>query len=368
MNNDRFDLSLVLPCLNEERTLKECLQEARRISSENSLTVELIVADNGSTDTSLEIANRYADVVVNVDKRGYGAALDGGIKTAKSEFVLVADSDLSYDFSKLPDFLRKLREEGYDLVLGNRFKGKIMPGAMPWHHKYIGNPVLSFIGRVIFTSEIGDFHCGIRAFRKTSYLNCQIASSGMEYASEMIIQFASRGMRITEIPVKLSKDGRDRKPHLRSFRDGLRHLKLMLSLAPQFTLLLPGFLMASVSNILLFLSYLNQKNVINTTTSMVYLVSIGVFGSSLFGLGAISIALRKIEGAGKFKWLPISYSKIRESVTVFIPIFAMVFGQILLLAQNSQTIKIIGISISISGAILLSSALVVRQILRKHWN
>ena len=208
MTATKYDLSLVLPCLNEERTLKDCLLNARRISLENDLSVELIVADNGSTDNSLLIANTYADVVVKINKRGYGAALDGGIRAAKSEYVLVADSDLSYDFNKLPIFVSKLKDEKYDLVLGNRFKGKIMPGAMPWHHKYIGNPVLSFIGRVIFTSEIGDFHCGIRAFRKTSYLDCKIFSNGMEYASEMIIQFASRGMKITEIPVKLSKIGR----------------------------------------------------------------------------------------------------------------------------------------------------------------
>jgi len=368
MTTKNLDISLVLPCLNEERTLKECLVGARRIAEESGLNVELIVADNGSTDRSLELAHVHADVVVKIEKRGYGAALDGGIRAAKAEYVLVADSDLSYDFTKLPLFLEKLREERYDLVLGNRFAGTIMPGAMPWHHKYIGNPILSFIGRVIFTSEIGDFHCGIRAFRKSSYLECNISSSGMEYASEMIIQFASRNMRITEIPVRLSKDGRDRKPHLRSFRDGFRHLNLMLSLAPQFTLLLPGLSSALIANSMLLVSFINGSTYNLSGSSIVFVCSLAVLGASLFGLGAVSIALRKVEGAGKFKWLPVSYSRVRASVAVSIPLIALVFGQLIFWSQNTLIIRGLGISISASGLILLSSALVVRQILSKHWH
>ena len=367
MTSKRYDVSVVLPCLNEEKTLKECILEVRRSSPRNELQMEIIVADNGSTDQSLEIANKYADVVVMVEKRGYGAALDGGIRLAKSDYVLVADSDLSYDFSKLPVFLKILRDEGYDLVLGNRFTGKIMPGAMPWHHKYIGNPVLSFIGRVIFTSEIGDFHCGIRAFRKESYLKSNINSTGMEFASEMIIKFATRNMKITQIPVKLSKDGRDRKPHLRSFRDGFRHLNLMLSQAPQFTLLLPGFMMVIVANFLLLASYFSQVKFNFSIAINVFLCAISIFGSSLFGLGAISIALRKIEGAGKFKWLPVAYSKIRASVAVSTPSLALISGQVLFWSQNSFKLQLLGISISISGFVLLISSLIVRQILLKHW-
>lgn len=368
MTTKQFDMSLVFPCLNEEKTLKECLLEARRIANESGLSVELVVADNGSIDHSLEIARAYSDVVVRIEKRGYGAALDGGVRAATSEYILVADSDLSYDFTKLPVFLKKLREENYELVLGNRFAGTIMPGAMPWHHKYIGNPVLSFIGRVIFTSEIGDFHCGIRAFKKSSYLECKISSSGMEYASEMIIQFATRDMFITEIPVKLSKDGRDRKPHLRSFRDGFRHLKLMLSLAPQFTLLLPGLLLAFVANLILLIIYfLNQSNDNFVSSAIVPLCCISIVGASLFGLGAISIALRKIEGAGKFKWLPAVYSKTRASVAVGVPSAAMVCGQVVFWSQESFVAQVIGINISASGFILIISALVVRQILSKHW-
>lgn len=367
MKGSKFDISVVLPCLNEERTLKECILAARRVSLESALRVELIVADNGSIDKSLEIATKYSDVVVVVEKRGYGAALDGGIRIAKSEYVLVADSDLSYDFNKLPVFLKKLRDEGYDLVLGNRFTGTIMPGAMPWHHKYIGNPILSFIGRIIFTSEIGDFHCGIRAFRKESYLNCNISSSGMEFASEMIIKFATRGMQITQIPVTLSQDGRDRKPHLRSFRDGFRHLKLMLSQAPQFTLLLPGFFLATGTNTLLLASQFNERNLIFSTAMSVFLCALSISGSALFGLGAISIALRKIEGAGKFKWLPVSYSKLRAYFAVSTPSFALILGQVMFWSQSSLRLQILGISISISGFVLLISSLIVRQVLCKHW-
>jgi glycosyltransferase involved in cell wall biosynthesis len=363
---DRFDVSVVLPCLNEERTLKECILEVRRVSIENALKVEIIISDNGSTDHSLEIATEYSDVVVSVKNKGYGAALDGGIRVAKSDYVLVADSDLSYDFSELPNFLKKLKSEN-DLVIGNRFTGTIMPGAMPWHHKYIGNPVLSFIGRVIFTSEINDFHCGIRAFKKASYLKCNIVSLGMEFASEMIIQFAVRDMKITEIPVKLSKDGRDRKPHLRSFRDGFRHLKLMLSLAPQLTLLLPGLLMALIANMLLIISYINEEKPVFSNAINVYLCAVAILGSSFFGLGAISISLRKIEGAGRFKWLPVSYSRMRASIAVFVPLFALTLGQIMFFSQTSLVLKLLGISISISGLNLLISALIVRQVLSKHW-
>lgn len=364
---DRFDISVVLPCLNEERTLKECILEIRRVSLESALKVEIIISDNGSTDQSVEIATEYSDVVVLVKNKGYGAALDGGIRVAKSDFVLVADSDLSYDFTELPNFLKKLKKEKNDLVIGNRFTGTIMPGAMPWHHKYIGNPVLSFIGRVMFTSAISDFHCGIRAFRKSSYLKCNIVSLGMEFASEMIIQFAVRDMKISEIPVKLSKDGRDRKPHLRSFRDGFRHLKLMLSLAPQFTLLLPGLCIALISFILLIISYINEKELIASNLTNVYLCAIAILGSSIFGLGAISIALRKIEGAGRFKWLPVSYSRIRAYVAVSVPLFAMALGQAMFSIQTSAALKLLGLSVSISGLNLLISSLIVRQILSKHW-
>jgi glycosyltransferase involved in cell wall biosynthesis len=367
MIEDEFDISVVLPCLNEERTLKECILEVRRVSLENALKVEIITSDNGSTDQSLEIATEYSDVVVLVKNKGYGAALDGGIRVAKSDYILVADSDLSYDFTELPNFLKMLKKGENDLVIGNRFTGTIMPGAMPWHHKYIGNPVLSFIGRVIFTTEISDFHCGIRAFRKTSYLKCNIASLGMEFASEMIIQFAARDMKITEIPVKLSKDGRDRKPHLRSFRDGFRHLKLMLSLAPQFTLLLPGLSVALIANILLMISYVNEKEPIISNAMNFYLCAVSILGSSFFGLGAISIALRKIEGAGRFKWLPVSYSRIRASVAVSVPLFALTLGQAMFLSQTSIALRLIGISISFSGLILLISSLIVRQVLSKHW-
>ena len=367
MTRDKFDISVVLPCLNEEKTLRECILEVRRTSLENSLKVEIIVADNGSTDHSFEIATEYSDVVVVVEKKGYGAALDGGVRVAEADFVLVADSDLSYDFSQLPIFLKKLKEEGNDLVIGNRFTGTIMPGAMPWHHKYVGNPVLSFIGRVMFVPEIGDFHCGIRAFRKASYLKCNSFSTGMEYASEIIIQFKARNMKITEIPVKLSKDGRDRKPHLRSFRDGFRHLKLMLSLAPQFTLLFPGLFMALIGSMLLMVSCINEKNPIFSTATNVYFCAITILGSSLFGLGAISISLRKIEGAGRFKWIPISYSRIRAFVSVYVPLFAIVLGQVIFLSQTYLITKLLGLSLSISGLVLLVSALIVRQVLSKHW-
>lgn len=233
------EASIVMPCLNESETLATCIQEALSALTDSGIASEVLTADNGSTDGSQAIAISCEARVVEIAERGYGAALMGGIAAASGEYIIMGDADGSYDFGDIPKFIAKL-EEGYDLVMGNRFLGGIMPGAMPWHHRYIGNPVLSGIGRLLFRSPVKDFHCGLRAFRKDAIQRLNLTCTGMEFASEMVIKATLHGLRITEIPTTLRPDGRSRRPHLRSFRDGWRHLKLMLLLSPRWLFLIPG--------------------------------------------------------------------------------------------------------------------------------
>ena len=235
--------SIVMPCLNEELTLAGCIDDANIGATKSGSEIEIIIADNGSTDRSIEIASAKGCKVVSVHTKGYGAALDSGIRAASNSFVVMGDSDLSYDFQDAPRFAQEL-EYGADIVIGNRFAGGIHPGAMPWHHRYIGNPVLSFIGRVFFSIPIRDFHCGLRAVRKEKYLEANPQTTGMEFATEMIARFANSGAKFIEIPTQLRRDGRDRKPHLRSFPDGWRHLKMMLLFSPQYFQLLPGLILS----------------------------------------------------------------------------------------------------------------------------
>ncbi len=233
------EVSVVMPCLNEAETLARCIEKAQRSFREHGLAGEVIVADNGSTDGSQEIARRLGARVVDVPVKGYGAALQGGIDAARGTYVIMGDSDDSYDFSDIMPFVEKLRA-GFDFVMGNRFRGGIMPGAMPWKHKWIGNPVLSWIGRLFFRCEVGDFHCGLRGFRKTAYEEMRLQTTGMEFASEMVIKSTLLKHNITEVPIVLHKDGRSRPPHLRSWRDGWRHLRFMCLFSPRWLFLTPG--------------------------------------------------------------------------------------------------------------------------------
>jgi glycosyltransferase involved in cell wall biosynthesis len=235
-------LSVVLPCLNEAETLEACVQKAMTAMTRLGVSGEVIVADNGSSDGSQDLARRLGARVVDISVRGYGAALQGGIEAALGEYVIMADADDSYDLSALEPFLAKLRE-GYDLVMGNRFAGGIAPGAMPPLHRYLGNPVLTTIGRLFFKSPIRDFHCGMRGFRRSSILDLELRTTGMEFASEMVAKAALRGLRVAEVPTTLSRDGRSRPPHLRSWRDGWRHLRFLLLYSPRYLFLLPGVLL-----------------------------------------------------------------------------------------------------------------------------
>ena len=252
---DKVVLSIVMPCLNEAATVTVCIQKALTFLKENNITGEVIVADNGSTDGSQFLAIEHGARVVDVSERGYGSALMSGIREAKGEFIIMGDSDDSYDFLNLDLFFEKL-QEGFDLVMGNRFQGVIEPGAMPFLHRYLGNPFLTFLGRLFFRSKVGDFHCGLRGFRKKSILSLGLATTGMEFASEMVVKSTLCGLAIAEVPTRLSVDGRDRAPHLRTWRDGWRHLRFLLIYSPKWLFLYPGlFLMILGIGSLILLSF-----------------------------------------------------------------------------------------------------------------
>ncbi len=234
-----LELTIVIPCLNEAETLAQVIDRARRFLHAYDVSGEVVVADNGSTDGSTAIAIGAGARIVPVAERGYGSALRSGIEAARGTYVAMADADCSYDFMDLMPFLERLRA-GTELVVGNRFLGGIGKGAMPPLHRYLGNPVLSLAGRIFFRAPIGDFHCGLRAFRRDSILELGLSSPGMEYASEMIVKAQLAGMSMSEVPATLAKDGRSRPPHLRSWRDGWRHLKFLLLFAPRSLYLYPG--------------------------------------------------------------------------------------------------------------------------------
>lgn len=239
------EFSVVIPCLNEAETLAACVDKARSFFECNNVSGEVIVADNGSTDGSQAIARTHGARVVNVAARGYGAALLGGIRAARGRYVIMGDADDSYDFSELDQFINKLRE-GYDLVMGNRFKGGIKPGAMPVLHRYLGNPVLTRIGRLFFRSPVGDFHCGLRGFKKRAIESLDLRTTGMEFASEMVVKATLHRLSIAEVPTTLSPDGRSRPPHLRTWRDGWRHLRFLLIYSPRWLFLYPGAAMTAL--------------------------------------------------------------------------------------------------------------------------
>ena len=234
-------LTILMPCLNEAETLGRCINKANLWIRNSGIEAEVIVADNGSTDGSQEIAKSLGAKVVAVTQRGYGAALFHGSKAASGEWIIMGDSDDSYDFSRLDPFVEKLRE-GFDLVMGNRFLGGIAPDAMPWKNRYIGNPVLTWVGRILFKCPANDFHCGLRAYRKNAFLLMDLRTTGMEFASEMVIKANLLGMKIAEVPTTLSKDGRSRPPHLLPWRDGWRHLRFMLLFSPRWLFVIPGFI------------------------------------------------------------------------------------------------------------------------------
>lgn len=238
----QIELTILMPCLNEAETLASCIKKAQRWLTRNHVVGEIVIADNGSSDDSQTVATVMGARVVHIEEKGYGSALRGGIVAAQGKYVIMADADDSYNFSTLSPFLENLRA-GYELVMGNRFAGGIKPGAMPPLHKYLGNPVLTGVGRLLFRSPCGDFHCGLRGFSRAAVMKLDLRTSGMEFASEMVVKATLNNLRITEVPTTLSPDGRSREPHLRSWRDGWRHLRFLLLYSPRWLFFYPGALL-----------------------------------------------------------------------------------------------------------------------------
>jgi glycosyl transferase family 2 len=239
------ELSVVMPCLNEAETVETCVRKALGFFDEHGVDGEVVIADNGSTDGSQQLAREAGARVVPVIDKGYGNALMGGIRAAHGTYVVMGDADDSYDFTALMPYLTQLRD-GADLVMGNRFEGGIAPGAMPPLHRYLGNPVLSFVGRLFFRSKIGDFHCGLRGFRRESILRLGLQTGGMEFASEMVVRSTLAKYDIREVPTTLSPDGRSRAPHLSTWRDGWRHLRFLMLYSPRWLFLIPGLILMTL--------------------------------------------------------------------------------------------------------------------------
>jgi len=296
-NPDKLELSIVLPCLNEERTLATCLNKALNFLGENNIAGEVIVADNCSEDNSAAIAHAMGARVVPVQERGYGAALAGGIAAAKGKYIIMADADDSYDLSGLMPMLEKLRD-GHEMVIGNRFKGGIKPGAMRFLNRYLGNPVLSALGKLFFRIPINDFHCGQRGFTREAINKLDLRTIGMEYASEMIVRASLHGLRMTEVPVTLGPDGRGHKSHLQPWRDGWRHLRFLLLYSPRWLYLYPGMAMIAVGMLLAALLLPGPMMIaegvgLDVHTLLVGAMSILVGVQSItFGFMARSYALR----------------------------------------------------------------------------
>jgi glycosyltransferase involved in cell wall biosynthesis len=381
-----FDYSVVMPCLNEELTIGACITEALAGAKRVGLTAEVVIADNGSTDKSVEIATNLGARVVEVPIRGYGAALNAGIKAASTNFVVMGDCDLSYDFTEAPRLVSLLRDQNFDIVIGNRFTGGIADGAMPPLHKYLGNPVLSFIGRLFFKIPIKDFHCGLRAVCKDSYLKAAPVTTGMEFATEMIARFVNIGAKFAETPVHLRKDGRNRKPHLKSFPDGWRHLKMMLLFSPQYFQLLPGVILSGIGALGLILYALTGEiNLIFAQGSIqasIFALVILTVGLQLITASFITMAYAKSKQIPRFNpWERIERtitSKTFGSVSaLFMTIgflglaligghwFSLNFPAVDPSIETRRTLPLVGLLVTGMQGVLCS--IQVRQILSKFW-
>jgi glycosyltransferase involved in cell wall biosynthesis len=272
-----------MPCLNEAKTVGACICHAQRFLSDHHIAGEIIVADNGSTDGSQAIAEGLGAIVVAVEQRGYGSAIRGGISAARGKFIIIGDSDESYDFYSILPFIEKLRE-GFDLVMGNRFKGGVEPGAMPFLHQYLGNPILSGIGQMFFSAPIKDFHCGLRGLTKAAAQKMDLQTTGMEFASEMVIKASLLRMKICEVPTRLYPDGRDRPPHLRTWRDGWRHLRFMLIFSPRWLFLYPGMVLMGLGIVLSIWTFIAPIEVFSVSIdihSLAYFNAFMVIGFSM---------------------------------------------------------------------------------------
>jgi hypothetical protein len=310
------DVSVVIPCLNEANSLALCIDKAVGAMRKAGLAGEVIVADNGSGDGSIEIAEKHGARVIHVPERGYGAALRAGIAASHGPFIIMGDADDSYDFTDVPRFVEKLRE-GFDVVMGNRFRGGIKPGAMPPLHKYFGNPGLTALLNTLFHAGIGDSYCGMRGFTRKLYDRLDVRSSGMEFALEMIIKSAQIGARIAEIPIILWPDKRGRAPHLRSFRDGWRSLRFMLLYAPNWLFFLPGALLAAVGMALVMWLLPGPRAITPRITldlhTMIFGVIFTLLGTQILSIGAFA---KVFSYAERFDRGTVSLKRVLRRVTL----------------------------------------------------
>ncbi len=323
------ELTILMPCLNEVETLAICVDKARAFLARSGIEGEVLIADNGSTDGSIEIAHVHGARVIHVPIKGYGAALKAGIQSARGRYVVMGDSDDSYDFGRLEPFVEKLRQ-GFDLVMGNRFRGGIAPGAMPPLHKYLGNPVLSFIGRLFFSIPVGDFHCGLRGFNRGRILALDLNTPGMEFASEMVVRSALNGYRITEVSTTLSPDGRSRPPHLRTWRDGWRHLRFMLLFSPRWLFLYPGIAILTLGAILTFVLLPGPVSIAQGVVLDIHSMIVGCI-AMLIGTQCISFAVVARRYAASRGLLPAAYP-LRGLMSRFSLESALLLSAVLFLA------------------------------------
>ena len=291
---DAIELTILIPCLDEAETISSCVCEAKAFLQTSGIAGEVLVADNGSTNGSQALAIAARARMLAVPGKGYGAALIGGIADARGRYVIMGDADGSYDFSNLMPFVQRLRD-GADLVMGNRFRGGIEAGAMPFLHRYLGNPVLSFLGRLFFRIPIRDFHCGLRGFNRDRIRALNLLTTGMEFASEMVVKSALSHYRVDEVPTILRKDGRSRPPHLRTWRDGWRHLRFLLLLSPRYLFVLPGLALSTTGVIGTTLLYRGPWQVAHGVTldvhSYVFFVFLALLGAQFLLFGVIARAI-----------------------------------------------------------------------------
>lgn len=315
-DDSEIELTILMPCLNEAETLAICIDKAKGYLRASGVAGEVLIADNGSTDGSIEIAAQHGARVVHVPIRGYGAALLHGIRNARGKFVIMGDSDDSYDFSNLDAFVERLRS-GDDLVMGNRFRGGIAPGAMPFLHRYLGNPVLSFLGRLFFSSGIRDFHCGLRGFRREAISALGLKATGMEFASEMIVRASLNNLQISEVPTTLSPDGRSRPPHLRTWRDGWRHLRYLLLNSPKWLFVYPGAAILAFGAILTAVLLTGPvrilPNIVMDTHSLIVACMAMLVGASSLSFGIIARSYSSSRG-----FLPVNprVARLRSYATL----------------------------------------------------
>lgn len=310
---EALELSIIMPCLNEAETIGICITKAQAFLKAAGIAGEVLIGDNGSTDGSQQIARTLGARVIDVPVRGYGAALMGAIHAARGRFIIMGDSDDSYDFSALSPFVEALRQ-GHALVMGNRFAGGIAKGAMPPLHRYLGNPVLSFVGRLFYGTAVRDFHCGLRGFSREAILGLNLVTPGMEFASEMVVKATLQGLPITEVPTTLSPDGRSRPPHLRSWRDGWRHLKFLLTFAPRWLFFYPGMVLTTMGLLVLGLLMAGSVSVGPVELgvhTLLYAAGSTLVGLQLFFFGVLARLFGEREGYWPPSW------KLEQFLAVF---------------------------------------------------